>query len=389
MQTRGAAGWDHLVMDGQDYLCCANFFTSNPRRQASMTTDSTIFKVSQNGDLSLQLTEVQGFKTTGAHGVSDVEAGGYHYLAVPNYYGGDTVVMRSASGVAPDGQKKPRRFSELQRLPTDGGGGVDVWHVGPRVFLGVAEFNLGIAVVYELSATSGLFVPYQRVPAPGCGALATLKVPAEGGGEQLLLLAASYVTQRTGWRTRSSVFFLNERGTALEMHQEVPTVGAHGVATLSAGGRHFVFFSNDKDERTTHQESELFEWVGVFPSGKLESRQKVKTDGAHAAEFFSTAEGGRHFLAVANLGDRQANTYRRDSLIYELDAKKTNDGEGALLTLVQKLPTLGATDFRAFYINGATYVAVSNEQDDTMGGDVKSTIWRLREDKNARGGGEL
>ncbi len=165
-------------------------------------------------------------------------------------------------------------------------------------------------------------------------------------------------------------------------------MGAHGVASIIAGGRYFVFFSNDKDERTTLQESELLEWVGTFPTGRLESRQRIKTDGAHAAEFFSSVDKERHFLAVANLGDRQANTYRRDSVIYELDVTQGSE----LLSLAQKLPSLGATDFKSFVINGVTYVAVSNEQDDKLGGDVQSTIWRLRDrdtKEDAKAGGEL
>lgn len=76
-------------------------------------------------------------------------------------------------------------------------------------------------------------------------------------------------------------------------------------------------------------------------------------------------------LAVANLGDR-GGSYRRDSSVYELDAAADKP-----LRLVQSLPTLGATDFKAFTISGTTFLAVSNEQDDRLGGDVDSTIWAL------------
>lgn len=138
-----------------------------------MTTDSTIFAVIQNPDLTLQLAEVQGFRTTGAHGVSHVLAEGFHYLSVPNYYGGDTVIMRASA----EDKKSKKSFSELQRIPTDGGGNTEIFHVGERVFLGMAEFNLGIAAIYVL--LGGRFVPWQRVEAPGCGAMATLTVPAE------------------------------------------------------------------------------------------------------------------------------------------------------------------------------------------------------------------
>ena len=43
-----------------------------------------------------------------------------------------------------------------------------------------------------------------------------------------------------------------------------------------------------------------------------------------------------------------------------------------------QLPTLGATDFCAFTLQGGTFLAVSNEQDDTRGGDISSTIWALQ-----------
>ena len=85
-----------------------------------------------------------------------------------------------------------------------------------------------------------------------------------------------------------------------------------------------------------------------------------------AAEFFSSSEGDRHYLVVANLGDRQANTYRRDSVVYAFDPAASGAG-AKMLTPLQKLPTLGATDFRSFKIGGVTFLAVSNEQDDTRG----------------------
>ena len=55
--TRGAAGWDHFVIDSTDYLVVANFFTSSPGRQPSMTTDSAIYEASVAEDgLKLKLT---------------------------------------------------------------------------------------------------------------------------------------------------------------------------------------------------------------------------------------------------------------------------------------------------------------------------------------------
>jgi len=48
------------------------------------------------------------------------------------------------------------------------------------------------------------------------------------------------------------------------------------------------------------------------------------------------------------------------------------------LKKVQEIDTVGATDFEAFEGNdGTTYIIAANEQDDTLGGDVDSTLWRL------------
>ena len=187
VQTRGAAGWDHFVIDGADYLAVANFFSSSPGRQPSMKTESTIYRAAADG-MKLRLTEVQGFLTTGAHGVVHFEHDNRHYLAVPNYYGGDAVVLRWEAG----------RFTELQRLKCDGGGGVEAFRIGDQQMLALAEFNLGVAAVFRLSGTypNERFKSFQRVAAPGCGSIAMLSVPAEGGGEQLLMLAASYVTRQ-------------------------------------------------------------------------------------------------------------------------------------------------------------------------------------------------
>ena len=340
-----------------------------------METDSVVYRVGLEGS-SLQLEEHQRLGTVGAHGVAHCAQAGRDYLAIPNYYGPDTAVYRWTGS----------RFEELQRIKSEGAGSVVVFEMEGRQMLGIAEFNVGVAAIYRLEGEypSERFKPWQRIKAPGVGAMATLTVEREDGGAQLLLLCASYVMQQTGWRTRSPVFALNAAGTAFELHHDVGTTGAHDVEVTSVRGRHFAFFSNDKDERSTLQSSELFEWVGGFPGGRLQSRQRVQTDGAHAAEFFSSPGGDRHFLAVANLGDRQTNKYRRDSVVYELDPSAAEP-----LRVVQRLPTLGATDFCGFVIGGTTFLAVSNEQDDELGGDVGSPIWKLQSSGTPRAIEEL
>ena len=94
MLSSQAAGWEHFSIDGRDYLAVANFFTSGPARQPSMVTESTVYEAVRGPFGELTLREIQAFRTTGAHGVVHLRRAGSHYLAVPNYYGGDTVVLR-------------------------------------------------------------------------------------------------------------------------------------------------------------------------------------------------------------------------------------------------------------------------------------------------------
>ena len=47
---------------------------------------------------------------------------------------------------------------------------------------------------------------------------------------------------------------------------------------------------------------------------------------------------------------------------------------------------VGATDFEAFDSrDGWTYIMAANEQDDELGGDVESTLWRLAPVRSAPG----
>jgi len=362
LPSNGAAGWEYFQINEKHYLASANFFTSSPGRQASVKTRSTVFQIEHLSNDRLHLKKVQDIATSGAHGVEYFQYREESYIAIPNYYGKDSIILRWNS--------KKEQFVEIQRIASDGGGSIESFLLpNGKLIVGIAEFNKGIASLYVLEgvAPNEQFQPWQKVEAPGVGALATVHV--DNG--RLLMLASCYVSQQFGWHTRSKVFYFD--GNAFKVHHDIKTVGAHDVETISIHGRHFAFFSNDKDSESTFQNSELFEWVAgkSLSKGRFVSRQKVFSNGAHAAEFFVDSNSGRYFLAVANLGDRKLNKYRTDSRIYAFDPQH------AKLKLIQKVPTLGATDIEGFSISGSTYFIVANEQDDELGGDISSTLWRL------------
>ena len=399
-----------------------------------METDSVLYhveKVAVAGGRGLRLQEVQRFPTIGAHGVEHAVRDGRTYLVFPSYYGKRTDVFRWS-------EEGSGRFELLQTIESDGAGSVECFTIGAAtMLLGIAEFNAGVAALYELRGAypGERFVPWQRLEAPGVGAIAAMKVD---DGDRTLLLAASCescftgcgftsshphiplpypgvswtflslsplhkdATREHGWHSPSLVFALDAQRASFQLLHTLPTTGAHDVETVSISvgaeaerSRHFAFFSNDKDGATTELDSELYEWDQT--SRRFTLRQRVRTDGAHAAEFFSAAdvaaqqggqEGGRRrfFLAVANLGSRESNSYRRSSVVYSFDPQRT--GGGRPLEPLQELPTLGATDFLGFSMGGEAFLAVSNEQDDARGGDIESPIWVLAASGGGGGGGD-
>ena len=375
LKTRGNAGFEHFNLDGRDYLAVANFFTSAPGRRADMSTTSVLYECTAGkGSDSLELFEVQRFPTIGAHGWEYFRADGEDFLVVPNYYGGDTVLYRW------DRSLPSAKFAEVQRIQSDGAGSVESFVLphssGSHHVVAVAEFNRGVAALYLLR--EGKLVPWVELQVPGVGSMATITA-----GGRFFLLCACYVTQKHGWRVPSRVFVLDKAkgedkstptvGARFVHHQALKTVGAHDVETFTAQGRGFAFFSNDRDENSPKQHSALYSFNAE--NAQFELVQQVATDGAHAAEFFRSASG-RDFIAVANLGDRQKNTYRRKSEIFAFHAGRDAPLESAAL-----LSTRGATDFEAFSLaNGARFLAVANEQDDVEGADIESVIWSVVEE---------
>jgi hypothetical protein len=223
--TKGASGFAHFTIGGRDYLAVSHFFTSSPKREPTMRTESVVYTITGSSS-DLRFKEVQRFPTVGAKGVVHIEHRGHHYLSVPNYSGGDTLVLRWNG----------KRFTEMQRLASKGGSSVTAFKLGESQVLGVVEFNKDAGALYYLRGEypDEQFVSWTLAIAPGVTAMTTALVPAEsytGEETHLMLLTASYVSRLGGWTTPSHVFALNDecvpenlmKTCALPRHHELKT----------------------------------------------------------------------------------------------------------------------------------------------------------------------
>ena len=431
--------------------------------------------------MHLQYKEVQRFATNGAHGVDHLTVRSVNdfgketetvFLAIPNFYGTDTVLYQYELGsvdtdtnkntdVDPEkdndmdadadadadadehtcnhsSSSKPlmNKFREHQRIPTQGAAAIEFFTIqnaactsactqtNLRHMLAIAEYKSGKVSIYEY--VSEEWVLNQRLYAPGTAALSVMTIPLrvhedvhysdDGNGQsdddndddddspppnKTLLLTASY-NVKGEWSTQSQVFEYDYDESVFVYSHLLDTVGAHGIATLSTqegiGQRHFAFYANDKNSTSTLQRSALYEYVpiqkqqqqrdnhgygygyghGMQQDHEFVLRQEIETDGAHGATFVSV--NGVYFLVVAEFGDRATRRYTRSSTVYrlelDLDLDTSRSGSAHLVPYTE-LPTEGATDFESFQMDGNTWLVVSNEQNESEGIDIGSTIWRV------------
>lgn len=206
---------------------------------------------------------------------------------------------------------------------------------------------------------------------PGVASCATITI-----NNELYLIGASYYN--IGWETISIVYKFNNIDKLFYKHQSILTTGPHDVETISFNGKYFLFFSEDRNDISSHINSNMFIWddnINLFIH-----LQSINTDGAHASELFII--NNKLFLAIANFGDRQNKRYDSFSSIWEyeevsitstlkesinddecnsfINITKNNEG---LFKLITKIPTYGATDFEYFNISNKHYLIVSEEGD--------------------------
>jgi hypothetical protein len=190
-----------------------------------------------------------------------------------------------------------------------------------------------------------LFENFQSIDCVGVAAIAL-----ESLNDKKFLAIASY--HQNGWKTESLVYLMCTITNKFQILQKLETFGAHDAEMILFNNTIFLFLSEDRNEKTSKINSSLFIYNEHTESFLL--KQKIKTDGAHAAELFINKNNDL-YLAVANFGNRLASRYQSYSKIY-----KWSDSDQEMIS-VAEIKTQGATDFEHMAINGIDYLIVSNE----------------------------
>eukprot|EP01052_Picozoa_sp_SAG31_P023281 SAG31_NODE_1911_length_6936_cov_124.794501_3_plen_449_part_00 len=226
--------------------------------------------------------------------------------------------------------------------------------------------SLGLKIFRVHLDSNGAPARFQLVQQLPCAGAVTAVAAIKADGV-LWLIAAAW--KASGASTKSPVFRLNSEQGLFEFHHAIQTNAPRGVIIWQQRStkQMFVFFAEERNEETTSISSQLF--IYDMNTTRFQLHQSLPTDGAHGATHFN-ALNGEEYLAVANFGDRTSKRYKAVSAVY------TWDQEELEYRLVQELDTRGATGFAHFVLEDSDFLAVSCEGDIGKKKHQKSKLYR-------------
>eukprot|EP00040_Diaphanoeca_grandis_P015610 m.79803 g.79803 ORF g.79803 m.79803 type:complete len:442 (-) comp25250_c0_seq1:298-1623(-) len=381
LETHCNAGFETFSVGESVYIAIANFWDG---KSQDMSANSPVHELVVRDGLLNVGPKLQHMPTKGAHGW-DFFVGnhGSAFLVVPNYYGcgsargpADADVCRSTAVYR--WSDKSNKFKLVQTLATAGPGQTDHFTSGSHTFIIVGEnFNDEITIWKDNSGSRTSKVVFEKtgaLPCFGAGAMAVALVSGVN-----YIIAAAYHDPETLWKTKSPVYQEQPDGSFRQI-QVLETHGCHDVDFFSVGDDKFLFLSEDRDASTPLITSAILK----FDSARNEFgvMQRIKTDGAHAAEFFEI--DGVAWLAVANFGDRLGKRYEALSSVWQYDHTLV------AFVLVAEVTTHGATDWEYFSLpldsgDVGHYLAVSNEGDISQQRWQTSHIYQIIDNSNTSG----
>ncbi|XP_039258016.2 adhesion G-protein coupled receptor V1-like isoform X1 [Styela clava] len=154
--------------------------------------------------------------------------------------------------------------------------------------------------------------------------------------------------------------------------QTIETDGASAATSFTTGDKNYLFITNHGRYGRYETMSRLYK---VSENGSLIVTDEITTKGANDVSHFK--HENEDYLIVANsIDNNQISSI--DSYVYRLN--KLQDK----LTLIQTLPTRGASGVRTFNWNNAVYLAIANRRDTEISGNslVHSAIYKWTQNEN-------
>ncbi|MGE3724218.1 MAG: hypothetical protein AB7I41_01610 [Candidatus Sericytochromatia bacterium] len=279
------------------------------------------------------LQETQTLPTVGALQPAPFQINGEHFLAIPNYFNGQSYHLNSHIY-----KWNGTQFSLVQTIPTFGAYDLHPFSVGDQHFLAIANFDQNVyaanSEIYKWNGSQ--FVPFQTIPTTGGIDWESFNID----NRHFLALATHY----NGSFERESLLY-EWNGSQFVLFQSLPTRGAHKwTHFLTIGSERFLALTTYfyVGSGIADTQSELYKWNG----SQFVFNQTFATD--FDVDFDTFTIGGQLYAAIIN-NSRISNTV--DSKILKWN--------GSQFVNFQNIPTTGGLNWDYFTVKGWHYLLLT------------------------------
>ena len=317
--TKGAAAVKLFSIGDDLFLVFANYYGDNSGNKAK----SVVYKMENK-----RFVLIQTLSTHGAFGVEHFTIDGVHYMAIANFYDGDSKQNSVIYKWSTD------KFEEFQAVSTNAASDFNFFTIEGEHYLAFASPT--DSFVYKWK--QGRFMKYQNIPTNGALACDSIVIANE-----TFLVYAKYDNSQKKYNTESDLYKWS--GGHFLKFQSVQTQGAYSAKFFRVNGHVFLAFASHYTGSKFDTNSPIYKWDGE----KFSLFQEIPTRGATRMQSFEM--NGEMFFAVANHRGASGG-YSVRSVVYK--------ASGAQFTLYQDLQTFGARGVHAIVHKGQRYLVFAN-----------------------------
>ena len=306
----------------RQYVAVLNYRNNNNR----VDTDSVIYTFE-----GLQFVRYQSIQTDGANGGTYFEMESGQFLVIAQHYGQTTAYAVSSTVYKWDGVK----FRVYQKLNTGSVSSACHYIIDSKHYLAFGRGSVTIhshSQVYVWNNTEFQF--HQHITSHR----AVNILPFTVDGSHYLIFPSWQDAIDSSHNTNS--FVLKWSGAQFELHQTIPTRGAHSTSVWRTSNSLFVSIANYfEDSRGYQTNSEIYIWR----DGQLHKFRSIATNGGISIEPFVVC--GKQMIAVANRGLGK-------TVVHAMLSSQW-------LQQHEELRTPGVDQLASFHYNNHTYLVAS------------------------------
>ena len=241
-------------------------------------------------------------------------------------------------------------FAHSHSIGTEGAQDFEAFVIDGETYLAVANYYKDSdythnSYIYQWNSATSDFDVLQGIATEGARNFESFVIDGE------TYLAVANYRNDSSYNIDSKIYQWNTTTNQFDEVQAIATSGAADFESFVIDGETYLAVANYYNGSTRNRDSKIYQWNST--TSQFDEIQAIATNGAF--DFESFVIDGQFYLAVANYYSDSTNIL--DSKIYKWNSSINQFEEE------QSIATVGGRDFESFTIDGETYLAVANAQD--------------------------